>query len=240
MKKIIALLLFLFPLFSQALEIETSQRNLPTTSSDPQNAWVQINFSTPFSDIPVVIVSPGPSPGGEPFTIRVKDVTPSGFKAQTVEPTGHNGPTHLGVTITYLAVQKGVHGLPDGSFLIAETTETTETTEVADAGTVQVQDFRFDPVTEGEPDIPDSLRSTSDRAELHLLQLIGPVRDEWTAELAGAGVRLLQYYPHNSYLVWADSATMARSTTSARDAYRAAGWFRSGWVGSHTGKSEST
>jgi len=125
MKRIIALLLFLFPLFSQALEIETSQRNLPTTSSDPQNAWVQINFSTPFSDVPVVIVSPGPSPGGEPFTIRVKDVTPSGFKAQTVEPTGHNGPTHLGVTITYLAVQKGVHGLPDGSFLIAETTETT-------------------------------------------------------------------------------------------------------------------
>ena len=123
MKKIIVLLLFLFPLFSQALEIETSQRTLPATSTAPQ--WIPIQFSTPFSDIPVVIVSPGPSPGGEPFTIRIKDVTTTGFLAQTVEPTGPNGPNHMTVTITYMAVQKGVHGLPDGSFIIAETINTT-------------------------------------------------------------------------------------------------------------------
>jgi hypothetical protein len=82
-------------------------------------------------------------------------------------------------------------------------------TEVAGAGTVQVQGFRFDPIAGGEPAIPDALRSPEDRAGLHLLQLIGPVRDEWTAELAAAGVRLLQYYPHNSYLVWTDPATVA-------------------------------
>lgn len=123
MKKIIVLLLFLFPFFSQALEIETSQRTLPATSTAPQ--WIPIQFSTPFSDIPVVIVSPGPSPGGEPFTIRIKDVTTTGFLAQTVEPSGPNGPNHMTVTITYMAVQKGVHGLPDGSFIIAETIDTT-------------------------------------------------------------------------------------------------------------------
>ena len=123
MKKIITFLFFVFPLFSQALEIETSQRTLPATSTAPQ--WIPIQFSTPFSDIPVVIVSPGPSPGGEPFTIRIKDVTTTGFLAQTVEPTGPNGPNHMTVTITYMAVQKGVHGLPDGSFIVAETVDTT-------------------------------------------------------------------------------------------------------------------
>lgn len=82
-------------------------------------------------------------------------------------------------------------------------------TEVAGAGTVQVQGFRFDPLADGEPGIPDTLRATEDRPGLHLLQLVGPIRDEWTGELAAAGIRLLQYYPHNTYLVWADPATVA-------------------------------
>jgi hypothetical protein len=82
-------------------------------------------------------------------------------------------------------------------------------TEVEGAMTVQVQGFVFDPILDGEPAIPDSLRATGDRAGLQLLQLIGPVRDEWIAQLADAGIRLLQYYPHNAYLVWADPATMA-------------------------------
>ena len=123
MKNLILLLLFLIPTLSQALEIETSQRTLPATSSGPQ--WVPIQFATPFSDIPVVIVSPGPSPGGEPFTIRIKNVTTTGFLAQTVEPTGPNGANHMTVTMTYMAVERGVHGLPDGSFLVADVIDTT-------------------------------------------------------------------------------------------------------------------
>ncbi len=82
-------------------------------------------------------------------------------------------------------------------------------TEVAGAMTVQVQGFRFDPVTDGEPAIPDGLRASGDRPGLQLVQLIGPVRDEWIAALAASGVRLLEYYPHNAYLVWSDPATMA-------------------------------
>jgi hypothetical protein len=82
-------------------------------------------------------------------------------------------------------------------------------TEVVGAMTVQVQDYTFDPILDGEPAIPAGLRATGDRAELQLLQLIGPVRDEWVAQLTDAGIRLLQYYPHNAYLVWSDSATMA-------------------------------
>ena len=82
-------------------------------------------------------------------------------------------------------------------------------TEVEGAMTVQVQGYVFDPILDGEPAIPADLRAPSDRAGLQLLQLIGPVRDEWVAQLANAGIRLLQYYPYNAYLVWADPATMA-------------------------------
>jgi len=120
-KYLLFLLFFIFPAVSHALEIETKQVTLPTTSGV---GWVSVQFTTPFSDVPVVIVSPGPSPGGEPFTIRIKDVTPMGFLAQTVEPTGPNGPTHLTVTVTYMAVERGIHGLPDGSVLIADVVNT--------------------------------------------------------------------------------------------------------------------
>ena len=124
-KYLLFLLFFIFPAVSHALEIETNQITLPSTIGGPPNVWVPIQFQTPFSDTPVVIVSPGPSPGGQPFTIRIREVTNVGFLAQIVEPSGGHDPDHLSVNITYMAVERGVHGLPDGSFLIADITDTT-------------------------------------------------------------------------------------------------------------------
>ena len=60
-------------------------------------------------------------------------------------------------------------------------------TEVEGAMTVQVQGYTFDPILDGEPAIPADLRATGDRAGLQLLQLIGPVRDEWVAQLTEIG-----------------------------------------------------
>ena len=47
-----------------------------------------------------------------------------GFLAQIVEPSGGHDPDHLSVDITYMAVERGVHGLPDGSVLIADIVDT--------------------------------------------------------------------------------------------------------------------
>lgn len=124
-KYLLAFLFLVLPNVSHALEIETNQVTLPSTIGGPPNVWVPIQFQTPFSDTPVVIVSPGPSPGGQPFTIRIREVTNLGFLAQIVEPSGGHDPDHLSVDITYMAVERGVHGLPDGSFLIADITNTT-------------------------------------------------------------------------------------------------------------------
>jgi subtilisin family serine protease len=82
-------------------------------------------------------------------------------------------------------------------------------TKVHDAGTLQVQDYRFDPVEDGEPDMPQRMRSDGDRAGLYFIQLVAPVTDDWWSEITAAGVRILQYYPHNAYLVWTDPAALA-------------------------------
>ena len=113
--------LFMFGLFgsAQALEVDSDQVILPGTTGYVSETWVSINFSTSFASVPVVIATPGPSTGGNPFTIRIRNVTTSGFEAQTVEPNGPHDPRHYAVEMTYIAIEEGVHGLPDGSMIIA-------------------------------------------------------------------------------------------------------------------------
>ena len=117
--------LFLFPSTAQGLEVDSAEVALPATTSATTGYWESVTFGTTFSATPVVIASPGPSTGGQPFTIRIQNVTTSGFEAQIVEPEGTSGPTHYAVDMTYIAMEEGVHGLPDGSLIIASTTSTT-------------------------------------------------------------------------------------------------------------------
>ncbi|MGH2544329.1 MAG: S8 family serine peptidase, partial [Ardenticatenaceae bacterium] len=75
-------------------------------------------------------------------------------------------------------------------------------TEHHEAGTISVLGHRFDPVAQGEPALPQALRSDGAGDGFRLVQLSGPTRDEWLGQMTAAGVRVLQYYPHNAYLVW--------------------------------------
>jgi hypothetical protein len=79
----------------------------------------------------------------------------------------------------------------------------------ADAGYLHVAGFRFDPLADGEPWLPDDLRSSGAAASLRLVQLVAPATDVWRAELERTGARVLQYYPHHAYLVWAPAPAAA-------------------------------
>lgn len=72
---------------------------------------------------------------------------------------------------------------------------------VPEAGVVRVLDYRFDPLADGEPELPAALAATGEGG-LELVQFRGPVQDEWLAALEASGATPLQYYPHNTYLVW--------------------------------------
>ncbi|MCK5378572.1 MAG: S8 family serine peptidase [Acidobacteria bacterium] len=75
-------------------------------------------------------------------------------------------------------------------------------TKVEGFGEVRVMGFSFDPLVDGEPEIPESLRARSGGSGLTLIQLIAPLRQEWQTALTDLGVELLQYYPHQTYLAW--------------------------------------
>ena len=81
-------------------------------------------------------------------------------------------------------------------------------TILPDADTVSVMGYQFDPVVDGEPDLPDHLRADPTRRGLRFLQTTAPITDQWIAELKEAGITLLQYYPHNTFLVWSDQTVM--------------------------------
>ena len=107
----------------RALEVDSASVTLPDTMGAVAGTWEAVTFGSPFSEPPVVVATPGPSPGGQPFTIRIQNITTTGFEAQVLEPQGSNQTGHYYVEMTYLAVEEGTHGLPDGSLLVAGTSE---------------------------------------------------------------------------------------------------------------------
>jgi hypothetical protein len=47
-------------------------------------------------------------------------------------------------------------------------------------------------------------------SQLTLVQFVGPVRDEWLADLEATGAQIVAYVPYNGYLVWADEEARAQ------------------------------
>ncbi len=77
-------------------------------------------------------------------------------------------------------------------------------------GEIHVPGFAFDPLRDGEPMLGFAERAAERETGLRLVQLWGPPRADWYSELAATGSRILQYYPHNSYLVWSDAGAAER------------------------------
>ena len=100
---------------ARAFEMEMAPVALNDTFSVP--AWTTVTFLEPFEIRPLVFVLPT-NQGSDPATIRVRNVTTTGFEALQVEPSGNDGP-HVAMTTAYLAVEPGNHVLPDGTRIVA-------------------------------------------------------------------------------------------------------------------------
>jgi hypothetical protein len=93
----------------------------------------------------------------------------------------------------------------------------------SNAAQVWVRGFAFDPLVEGEPTLTKGLQVMGTGAGLRLIQFTGPVQPAWLKKIETSGLRLLQYYPHNTYLVWG-SANL-NNATEALDFVRWQGEF---------------
>ncbi|MHC1726016.1 MAG: S8 family serine peptidase [Syntrophobacteraceae bacterium] len=87
----------------------------------------------------------------------------------------------------------------------------TDFTLEPEAAQVRVRGYAFNPLAEGEPALPENLLAQSGETGLHLIKLAGPAQDAWLKNLEAAGLRVLQYYPHYTYLVWGNLAQLNAS-----------------------------
>ncbi len=93
--------------------MEMAKVTLPSTATTPE--FTSVSFRQSFATKPVVIVLPNKS-GSNPASVRIRKVTKNGFEVVQVEPAPQNG-THNAMPIHYLAIETGMHTLPDGTKL---------------------------------------------------------------------------------------------------------------------------
>ena len=85
----------------------------------------RVTFQQPFDVVPVVIAIAS-SQGNNSATIRITNVTTTGFDELAIEPDNWDG-RHIPMTIQYIAVEPGRHVLSDGTVIEAGFTNTTAT-----------------------------------------------------------------------------------------------------------------
>ncbi len=91
-----------------------------STNSPTENAPITVTFDEPLTN-PVIALT-ATNNGGNQFTMRVIDVTDTGFTFIIEEWEYHDGPHGATETINWLAIEEGVHTLPDGRVIEAGTT----------------------------------------------------------------------------------------------------------------------
>lgn len=86
-------------------------------SSYGRKTFDQVVFDQAFATEPLVFVLPT-SRGDQPATVRIRNVSRTGFELAQVEPPGEDG-GHVAMTVHFLAITPGVHQLPDGTRISA-------------------------------------------------------------------------------------------------------------------------
>jgi hypothetical protein len=93
-----------------------------TVSQDDGAQWHQVGFSQHY-DNPVVVMGPLSSNGVNPATLRVKDVTATGFRFQ-IDEWDYLDEWHTTETMAWMVMEAGRHALPGGVVIEAGLTST--------------------------------------------------------------------------------------------------------------------
>jgi uncharacterized protein (DUF1800 family) len=99
----------------ESWQMEAGQLSAPSTSNDP--SFSQVQFQQQYDQPPVVIMLPG-SEDSDSVSVRIQNVTSSGFDMRLVEPSGDDD-QHIAQTLHYLALTPGTHALPGGDVVTA-------------------------------------------------------------------------------------------------------------------------
>jgi MSHA biogenesis protein MshQ len=103
------------------MRMEVAEITLNDTAVTP--SFTSVTFKQTYTVVPLVFILPSNEGGADPASIRIQNVTTSGFQVSQVEPETQDGP-HSAMTVHYLVIEPGVHQLPDGRTIEAGTHST--------------------------------------------------------------------------------------------------------------------
>jgi hypothetical protein len=109
-----------------------------------------------------------------------------------------------------------------GGYQLFETTQTNGLQARDDYNLILLNAARLDTSTPEIQALRSPLANFAGK-RLHLVQFAGPVRPSWRQALLDAGAQIVNYIPHNAYLVYGDAAALAR-IQSRPDIRAAAQW----------------
>lgn len=110
----------------------TLQIGAETVAQSSPGTWHKVSFDQEIKDA-IVVMGPASSEGSDPVTIRVQNVTDTGFEFRMEEWEYLDG-SHIAETISWMAASEGTHELADGRTIIAGSGATSDTAKRFDFG----------------------------------------------------------------------------------------------------------
>ena len=115
-----------------AMAWKTEAVAFTTHNTFNDSSWQNIGFRQTYTTIPVVVTIPT-TYGGDPATIRIRNISTGGFEVSPVEVYGRDGP-HVQMDSAYIAVEPGIHLFPDGTVIEAGFINTNRTQQASNVG----------------------------------------------------------------------------------------------------------
>ncbi len=78
--------------------------------------FTSVNFTNAFQSTPLIFALPTTA-GADPASLRLRNITTTGFQISQMEPQGESG-AHPSMTVDYLAITPGTHTFPNGSTVL--------------------------------------------------------------------------------------------------------------------------
>ncbi len=123
-------------------------------------SWTSVTFAEPFRSAPLVFALPT-NEGSDPATLRIRNVSTTGFEIVQTEPGGNDGP-HVAMNTAYLAIEAGNWQFPDGTRITAQ--ELTTTAFANRFISVTWQSVSFPAVFPSSPAVLTQIQTTTNEA----------------------------------------------------------------------------
>lgn len=108
--------------FGASVSMEAGNIALDATLAG-QSTFQQVTFQQVYDVVPIVVTVPS-NQEDDAYSLRIRNVTTTGFEIAPVEPANFDGP-HGAVNVPYLAIEPGIHQL--GGLTIEAALHTTST-----------------------------------------------------------------------------------------------------------------